>query len=50
MSNIDKVVDQIIKELSSSNWSKADRLQQVLKELVKLQVAEIEASKLNDQQ
>ena len=43
---ISKVVDQIIKELETANWSKADRLQKVLEELIKVQVAEIEAGKL----
>ncbi len=47
MSNdITKVVDQIIKELESANWARVDRLQKVLEELVKVQVAEIEAGKL----
>jgi hypothetical protein len=43
---IAKVVDQIIKELDASNFTRADRLQLVLNELVKVQIAEIEASKL----
>lgn len=43
---IEKVVDQIIKELESGQWSKADRLQKVLEELVKVQVAELESAKL----
>lgn len=45
-SDITKIVDQIIKELEGANFTKADRLQLVLQELVKVQVAEIEASKL----
>lgn len=43
---IAKVVDQMIKELESGNWAKSDRLQLVLNQLVKVQVAEIEAAKL----
>jgi hypothetical protein len=46
MSDISKVVDQIIKELESNNWSKSDRLQKVLEELVKIEVAKIDAGKL----
>lgn len=44
--DISKVVDQIIKRLEAKEWSSADRLQKVLEELVKIQVAEIQAGKL----
>lgn len=43
---IEKVVEQMIKELEANGWSKCDRLQKVLEELVKVEVAQIEAGKL----
>lgn len=49
MSDVDditKVVDQIIEELKHDNWSKSDRLQKVLEQLVKVEIAHIEAGKL----
>ena len=44
--DISKVVEQMIGELKANNWSTADRLQKVLEQLVKLQVAQIESGKL----
>jgi len=46
MSSIEKVTDQIIKELEAGNWLRADRLQLVFVELVKVEIANIEAGKL----
>ena len=46
MNDVTKVVDQIIKEMESNNWAKVDRLQKVLEQLVKIQIATIEAGKL----
>lgn len=47
VNDITKVVDQIIKKLEAGQWAKSDRLQQVLAELVKVRVAELEASRLS---
>ena len=44
--DISKVVSEIIKLLEAGQWSRADRLQLVLNELVKVEVAIIEAGKL----
>lgn len=43
---IEKAVNQIIKELESANWSRADRLQKVLEELTKIKLAEIDGGKI----
>jgi len=43
---IKTVVEQMIKELEAGNWARSDRLQKVLEELVKIEVAKIEAGKL----
>jgi len=44
--DITKVVNEIIKLLDAGQWPKADRLQLVLNELVKVEVARIETGKL----
>jgi dihydrodipicolinate synthase/N-acetylneuraminate lyase len=44
--DITKVVDQMMKQLEDGQWAKADRLQKVLEELVKIEVAQLEAGKL----
>lgn len=38
---IDDVVDSITKAVESGNWTSADRLQKVLEQLVKLEVAAV---------
>ena len=44
--DISKVVSELIKQLEAAQWARADRLQLVLNELVKVEVAIIEAGKL----
>lgn len=45
MDEIKKVVNQIIEALEKDQWSRADRLQLVLNQLVKVEVAAIEGKK-----
>lgn len=42
MSKVEEVVDLIAKYLEEGQWSRADRMQLVLNELVKLEVAALD--------
>lgn len=38
---IDEIVDILIKELTANNWTRVDRLQKILEELVRIEIAAI---------
>lgn len=41
MSKVEEIADQIVKAVDESKWVKVDRLQLVLEQLVKIEVAAI---------